>query len=68
MSGFLSATENVAQQRQNVLTRFEKRWRKKAEQLCWLWRVIVCLFFVCAVQEKCFNYSKAIIFIFLVPL
>ena len=23
---------------------------------------------VCAVQEKCFNYSKTIIFIFLVPL
>ena len=25
-------------------------------------------FFICAVQEKCFNYSETIIFIFFVPL
>ena len=68
MSSFLSAAENVARQRQNVRRDLKKRWKKKAERFSWRWRVIFCLFLVCAVQEKCFNYSKTIILIFLVPL
>ena len=68
MSSFLSAAENVARQRQNVRRDFKKRRRKEAERLSWRWRVIFCLFLVCAVQEKRFNYSKTIILIFLVSL
>ena len=63
MFSFLSAIENVVGQRQN------DRWRKKAKQFSWRWRIII--FFVvvvCAVQEICFNYSKTIRFIFLVSL
>ena len=68
MSSFLSAAENVARPRQNVRRDLIKRWRKKAERLSWRWRVIICLFLVCTVQETNFSYSKIIIFIFLVPL
>ena len=67
MSSFLFAAENVARQRQNVRRDLEKKWQKKAERLIWRRRVIICLFLVCAVQEKCFIYSKTIIFIFSVP-
>ena len=64
MTSFLFATENVAAQRQNVRRDLKKRWRKKAERLSWRFRATICLFLVCAVQEKCFNYSKTIILIF----
>ena len=67
MSSFLSAAENVARQRQNVRRDLNKE-RKKAERYNWRLRVIICSFLVCAVQEKCFNCSTTIIFIFLVPI
>ena len=55
MSSFLSVAKNVARQSQNVRHDIEKRRRKKAERLSWCWRVIIGLFLVCAIQEKCFN-------------
>ena len=63
MSSFLSAAENVARQCQNVRHDLKKQMEEESVWLSWRWRVIICLFLVCVVQEKCFNYSKTIIFL-----
>ena len=67
MSTILSAAENVARQRQNVRRDLKKDGGRKQSGLAGV-GVIICLSLLCAVQEKCFNYSGTIIFIFLVPL
>ena len=74
MSSFLSAAENVARQRQNVRRdlKKEKEEESRADKLAlenhnmfFFFFFFFFFFLVCAVQERCFNYSKTIIFIFL---
>ena len=61
MSAFLSAAENVRRD-------LKKDGGRKPSGSAGVGESYFCLVFVCAVPEKYFNYSKTIIFIYLVPL
>ena len=64
MSSFLSAADNVAGKCQNIRRGLKKMKEESrvAELALENHKVFFCFF--CAVQEKYFNYTKTIIFIF----
>ena len=67
MSSFLSAAENVAGLRQNVRRDLKKRAEESRAVEVALENHNLLNFGLCC-TGKCFNYSRTIIFIFLVPL
>ena len=68
MSSFLSAADNLARQRQNVRRDLKKKMEdeSRAVKLALESHILFTLGLCCT--GKCFNYSKNIIFILLVPL
>ena len=64
MSSSLSAAENVARQGQNVRSDLKKKMEETSRAVELALEPYFGLFLVCAVQEKCLNYSEIIIFIF----